>query len=245
MWGWSAVPTFGAVTEWMCSCGNRRTHTDEHTQDEHMQQNVTNISVPATFDCFFPLPASRWCCSLFTHNHRGTWQHMLPWSPTDMCSTLLKEKKKSRLVPELGQMFEINGNFLVFFELGQMRGKKKRKRLSFFIGWARGVLQLPLLVLLRLFPLAEQKQTLFSIVVFSSSRWEGVGGLSVGILLLWNTVGQDPWAKYLYEPGQQEEVTSQHLHLEVEPQWAVCTLFRPSCRARGIVASLASSVVTH
>lgn len=34
----------------------------------------------------------------------------------------IKGKKKSRLVPELGQMFEINGNFLVFFELGQMRG---------------------------------------------------------------------------------------------------------------------------
>lgn len=156
----------------------------------------------------------------------------------------IKGKKKSRLVPELGQMFEINGNFLVFFELGQMRGGG-RKRLSFFIGWARGVLQLPLLVLLRLFPLTEQKQTLFSIVVFSSSRWEGVGGLSVGILLLWNMVGRDPWAKYLYKRGQQEEVTSQHLHLEVEPQWAVCTLFSPSCRARAIVASLASSVVTR
>lgn len=75
--------------------------------------------------CLF---ASRWCCSLFTHNHRATWQHMLPCSPTDMCSTLLKgKKKKSRLVPELGQMFEINGNFLVFFELGQMRGEKRKK----------------------------------------------------------------------------------------------------------------------
>lgn len=151
--------------------------------------------------CLF---ASRWCCSLFTHNHRATWQHMLSCSPTDMCSTLLKgEKKKSRLVPELGQMFEINGNFLVFFELGQMRGGKKGKSLSFFIGWAWGVLQLPLLVLLRLFPLTEQKQTLFSIVVFSYSCWEGVGGLSVGILLLWNMVGQDAWAKYLYKHGQQ------------------------------------------
>lgn len=192
-----------------------------------MQQNVKRISLPTRWTrlslrltCLF---ASRWCCSLFTHNHRETWQHMLSCSPTDMCSTLLKgEKKKSRLVPELGQMFEINGNFLVFFELGQMRGKKG-KSLSFFIGWAWGVLQLPLLVLLRLFPLTEQKQTLFSIVVFSYSCWEGVGGLSVGILLLWNMVGQDAWAKYLYKHGQQEEVTSQHLHLEVEPQWAVCT----------------------
>lgn len=102
-------------------------------------------------------------------------------------------------------------------------GGKKGKSLSFFIGWAWGVLQLPLLVLLRLFPLTEQKQTLFSIVVFSYSCWEGVGGLSVGILLLWNMVGQEAWAKYLYKHGQQEEVTSQHLHLEVEPQWEVCT----------------------
>lgn len=109
--------------------------------------------------------------------------------------------EKSRLVPELGQMFEINGNFLVFIELGQKK-EKKEKELSFFIGWAWGVLQLPLLVLLRLFPLTEQKQTLFSIVVFSYSCWEGVGGLSVGILLLWNMVGKDAWAKYLYKHGQ-------------------------------------------
>lgn len=87
---------------------------------------------------------------------------------------------------------------------GKKEKKRKEKRLSFFIGWAWGVLQLPLLVLLRLFPLTEQKQTLFSIVVFSYSCWEGVGGLSVGILLLWNMVGKDAWAKYLYKHGQQE-----------------------------------------
>lgn len=58
-------------------------------------------------------------------------------------------------------------------------------------------------MLLRLFPLTEQKQTLFSIVVFSSSCWEGVSGISVGILLLWNIVGKDAWAKYLYKHGQQ------------------------------------------
>lgn len=91
---------------------------------------------------------------------------------------------------------------------GKKDKKKNRKeeRLTFFIGWASGVLQLNLFVLLHLFPLTEQKQTLFSIVVFPyccCSCWEGVGG----DLLLWNIVGKDAWAKYLYN-HEQQEVTS-------------------------------------
>lgn len=77
---------------------------------------------------------------------------MLSQAPTEVYRTILKEKKKkSGLVSELRQMFaEISGDFLVFF-LQEKKGKKR----SFFIGWARGVLQLPLLVLLLFFPLAE------------------------------------------------------------------------------------------
>lgn len=71
-------------------------------------------------------------------------------------TTLLKRQGggvwgESSLVPEFRQMFvEISGDFLVFF-LEEKKGKKQ----SFFIGWAQGVLQLPLLVLERFFPLVE------------------------------------------------------------------------------------------
>lgn len=71
-------------------------------------------------------------------------------------TTLLKRQGggvwgESSLYPEFRQMFvEISGDFLVFF-LEEKKGKKQ----SFFIGWAQGVLQLPLLVLERFFPLVE------------------------------------------------------------------------------------------
>lgn len=73
--------------------------TDEYMQDEQnkWQQNrkkhFIRISVPKYsnfFSFFFLFFASRWCCSLFTRTQSGTWQHMLSWSPTDMCCTLLK-----------------------------------------------------------------------------------------------------------------------------------------------------------
>lgn len=50
----------------------------------------------------------------------------------------IKGGEKSRLVPELGQMFEINGNFLVFIELGQKKEKKKGKRAEFLYRMSLG-----------------------------------------------------------------------------------------------------------
>lgn len=46
----------------------------------------------------------------------------------------IKGGEKSSLVPALGQMFEINGNFLIFFEGDEKVLKKKEKKMSVFIG---------------------------------------------------------------------------------------------------------------
>lgn len=100
--------------------------------------------LPPWFFCLF---ASRWCCSVFTM----LWQWndiMLSWSQQTCATHYLHYKKKCSLVPELGQIFKINGNFL-------SAGKKEGKPLSFFIWWAWGVLPFVSLVLLLLFPHTE------------------------------------------------------------------------------------------
>lgn len=110
----------------------------------------TSLKLFALFSLTVFMPADGAAVTLQCSNN-GASQHKLYWSPTDMCCTLKKQtKKKSGLVPEFSQMFvEISGDFLVFFLLG-----KKRKQ-SFLVGRAWGVLQLHSLVLLLLFPLAE------------------------------------------------------------------------------------------